>query len=571
MTERHPAEEDLFLLADGALGRFKGWRLRTHLKRCWTCRRLVDGHRQAINALVEHRDAVELSTARLVPGMRARFSARLSETAHAKPARRRGPIWVWAATAAALVYLFVTFWRVPAISADSVIERAGAAESQTLSGIDVPVLRQELRFRRPKSAVSTLVVWTDLANGEQSAVDRESGWEHYQEILTRNHVGRRQRGLAGTQQAWRKGIIRKSETVTREDGALLVATQAEGPFSPQAITRMELLVRTADWRPVRQTVYVQENGEIADYQVEEVAASVMARKSLPPGVFDAPPPPRPAEASATEAAPHLPATTNAVSEVQSSSEEIRARLLLHHLGACLGEGIEYMRGRDGRVTVRGQVATEARKQELVQALQSLPHIRADLHSAEETVPGDALAAPAPGPTPAPAVETSSWIAPLQALRLDSGRTTELVNSAVPLSSSALDEAWALRRLSERFPVEAVSVLDREDRAAVETMLRDHRERLEGKIARLRQTLAPILAACQGCNVGPVPGTGWNAAAGAQFRAVQEVDRILSSLVTPAAPPAADPDPLLRSLSMAMARADQIANVLRDAIRDTFRE
>jgi hypothetical protein len=572
MIERHPAEEDLFLLADGTLGRFKSWRVRAHLKRCWTCRRLVGRHHEAINAVVEHRDLVQRDMAQFVPGMRARFSARLNEASQLKPERRRGTLLAWAAVAAAVVFLIVTFWRVPAISADSVIERASAAETKAAPGIQAPVVRQELKFRRRKSAASTLVVWTDLASGEQREDGRTPGWEHYRNILARNHVGNRRRMLAGVQQAWRRSIIRKSETVTGTDGALLVATEAEGPFQPEAITRMVLLVRTADWRPLRQTVYVQEAGAIEDYEVEEVAASVVARNSLPPGIFEAAQPARPSEAAAMEPAPRLPAAPSSISDRQSISAEIRARLLLHRLDACLGEPIEYLRGEDGRITVRGQVATEARKRELIHALASLAYIRTDLHSAERAVSGEALiAAGSPGEKRVPAAEAFGWIAPLQGLPLDSIRLTDLVNSSVPLSSSALDEAWALRRLAERFPDEAVAALDREDKATVETMLQDHREHLAGKISRLKQTLTPVLPGCADCKIAPAQEAGLSAAIMSQFQAVQEFDRTLSSLLAPVAPPVADPAPLLRSLSAALSRADQLTNVLRDGIHRSFPE
>jgi hypothetical protein len=86
MVDRHPNEDDLFLLADGGIGPLKAWMLRLHLKRCWFCRRVVDDHRRAMHALVEHRERVRRGTAHLDAEMKARFARRLTQVAGEEPA-----------------------------------------------------------------------------------------------------------------------------------------------------------------------------------------------------------------------------------------------------------------------------------------------------------------------------------------------------------------------------------------------------------------------------------------------------------------------------------------------------
>src|SRR5260370_9438010 len=94
MVDRHPNEDDLFLLADGGIAPLKAWMLRLHLKRCWSCRRVVDDHRRAMHALVEHRERVRRGTAHLDAEMKARFARRLSQVAGEERALISRRIWV---------------------------------------------------------------------------------------------------------------------------------------------------------------------------------------------------------------------------------------------------------------------------------------------------------------------------------------------------------------------------------------------------------------------------------------------------------------------------------------------
>ena len=584
----HPGEDDLFLMADGGLGRWRAWRLRSHLKRCWKCRMEVERLRQAVTVVTEFQHAVQREFSPDALGMQQRFAQRLNEL----PPHTTGqgiftrPRLLWAAGAMTAALLAVWLIQPPLISADMLIDRASAAEAGTTAPAAGSVSKREFRLRyrtgSARETASELVIWTDPASGRQRQIGRSTEWERYRSILAHNHVEPGRQWLTGTHRSWRNQIVRRQESVTNISlpggaGAFLIDTRAAGPFATEAITRMELLVRADDGHAVRQTVYVQEPGEEQNYEIEEVAASVVARNSLPPDLFGPEPEGVPAvaasaggtSASAGTSSPTLPPETTA-------STEVRARLRVHRQGACLGGRIEYTPGRDGWINVRGEVASEPRRVELVRALALEPYIRISLRTPEEAAEAaisesgqaGAVAPRPPGPQP----EATT---PLQVVlgagttRLTGNEVTALVNSSVSLSGAVMDDVWEMRRLIERFPEDVVRGLSADDRSAVESMIRDHLNGATGKLAGLKSALGPILPACSGCTAPSQPGD-LETRMKVLFDSVQQIDAALSGLLQPVTPSEADPQPWLRKLSLACFLADADGQALRDSIDSEFR-
>jgi hypothetical protein len=558
MVDRHPNEDDLFLLADGGIGPLKAWILRLHLKRCWCCRRVVDDHRRAMHALVEHRERVRRGTAHLDAEMKARFARRLTQVAGEEPALISRRMWlpVAAALAAAAGIAIVLFWRTPSVSADSLLERAAIAEPTTPSGVAAPVVRQELRLRRGNSTPSTLVVWTDLATRERQEVAATPDWDRYRRILARNRVGGQSRSMAAIHRDWRSGIRRKQESVVHRADSTLLSTEAEGPFPQESIARMDLEVRNQDWHALRQTVYVEAGGGVEQYEVEEIAEAVVARAAVPEGVFAAAKVPEPGRGITPESAPRLPDVAHAPSSAQLTSTEVQVWLALHRLNDCLGQPLEVVRA-ERSIVVRGRATNPDRGRELATALQKIPYTRLELSDSREpaTLPPSAAAPARPASAPPPA----DWVAPLQLLPLDAAHATDLVNAVVPLSGAALDQVWALRRLAERFTDASLALLDASERASIEAMLRDHQGQLASTLAQLKQTLKPVLPADVAAASDVPPN--WTATALADFSAVQSLDRAIASLLAPAAPSDAFPAPILRSIAAFLSAAIRITDDL----------
>src|SRR5438552_2286682 len=143
---RHPTEEELFLFADGGLHNRRSASVGAHVKRCWTCRREVDRQVEAIHAVVEYRDGVQTgATAAMTDRFQRSLSAMGGPDLFRSP-RRFAPrtVMAWAslpALAAATFFLVNVFSDLPAISADTVIERASAAEKKNVARLTTPVVR----------------------------------------------------------------------------------------------------------------------------------------------------------------------------------------------------------------------------------------------------------------------------------------------------------------------------------------------------------------------------------------------------------------------------------------------
>jgi len=91
------------------------------------------------------------------------------------------------------------------------------------------------------------------------------------------------------------------------------------------------------------------------------------------------------------AAPRLPANIKAAapilpavkpSAVLLDSAELQARLTLNHLHADEGEQID-IRRTDDAIEVKGVVETEPRKQEILDGLRLIPHVKAEVQSIED--------------------------------------------------------------------------------------------------------------------------------------------------------------------------------------------
>lgn len=388
-------------------------------------------------------------------------------------------------------------------------------------------------------------------------------------------------------QAWRTSLEQKHEEVQESAlaGGLKVLTLKTIPKAPVAIgaiVEVDLVVRAEDWHPVSQYLRVRaEEGE-REYELTEIAFQVVSLDAIGPFVFAEPP-----------VAPIVPATpASVVSSSPSAAElaaaEMEARSALHDVGADLGEPIEIVRTSSGKVEVRGLAETAERKQELLTALRDIPLVTVAIQTIEEareaelkapvaSLPSPPEASPAPtapepmsaAPTPPPfATEevVASGRLPIQeelekyfaARRRSDGSTeaeragvrldiTEFSNKVLALCEGTLSEAWALRRLAERYSGEELAQFSPQSQWQLENLVRDHiramRERIEGAHTLLRPVLRSMAAEEAGGSkqsARPLShgllDAGWPAFSPPLFTTVQRIDRLASGLLAGAGLP-----------------------------------
>jgi hypothetical protein len=130
----------------------------------------------------------------------------------------------------------------------------------------------------------------------------------------------------------------------------------------------DIVLRTVDYHPLAQSVRVRQDGESREFRVTEVAFEALPAATLADAVFE------PDAALAGEVPPTKTPSPSAPRESRVSDAglmDIEVDLLrrLDYVGALLGREAGVTRTPAGRVDVRALVDDDARKQELLRALE----------------------------------------------------------------------------------------------------------------------------------------------------------------------------------------------------------
>jgi hypothetical protein len=294
------------------------------------------------------------------------------------------------------------------------------------------------------------------------------------------------------------------------EAVLVLKTEAGGPHAPQSIIQAELVVRADDWHPVEQRLLVQGKEQVLDYQITERAFEVVTLTALPLSLFAEVALPVPA--NLTLAPPSSrPSSRPAVfsSEAEFLATEIQAQYALHQLKACLGKPIQVRRDAAGHVEVGGLVETAEERDELRAALRILPgailKVQTVAEAMQATPPASVVEVGTTGvSSETQIVKVRSGQMPLQ-LQLQRYFSTKapqsdtadpvasLSNGAVTLSRSIMVEAWALRRLAERYRGNRMENLPPYARLLLQNMVQDHVSSLRLGVEKARLLLEPVLS------------------------------------------------------------------------------
>lgn len=547
---RHASEQEILGFLDGELTpRQTDW-VRRHLEACWSCRAASEKTAETVAGFIEYRQHSLSLKAGTWPSGWPSLEARLRELP-APPARpfRRGFLAVPVLALMAAGFLFFRLTSTPPVSAAAVLENARRAEQSpparngllTYKKLEV---RRRVGFEPLKKAVYE--VWAD---GRTSRV-RHSGAEpllaEIEAVFAAN--SRRQPPLSATGfESWRNSIPKKREQVLPGMNAgaevLTVKTEVEGPLRADAIREGRIVIRTDTWTPVAESISVGEKERERLYEFEAVESRLVDRGSMP---YDDPAP----AASAVRmpaANPPLPVerTGNPPANPDGGLlDEIAAHYALHRLGACLDGTVELV-PRPGEVLVRGVVESEQRKAELERALADIPAVKVQLQFADAArMVGDALSIEA-----GDVITIESRRSPLsQRLReylqanpgagTPSERAAKLANQAVSHARELRRNAWAVRRLSERFTDVEQLARSAPARWLLEMMIQDHASALGAETGALKDLLDPLLLYI----ASPLqPGDGaenaqpafdsWRRASAEVFGGQREVENLIHELLT----------------------------------------
>src|SRR6202790_3153327 len=552
----HLSDEQLLLTMDGESSAHKAAEVEAHLEACWSCRARSDQIEKAIGDVVEYRDYLMKSFSSVSSGRQAIFVARLEELARGiggLPLRSRigralrafglisqnlvtRRVWIGALVVASLVVLsFTRFWEVRRVLASQLLENAQIFEIRALHSVAKPLVYQKLRIRLGNQTVTRTIYRDpvgmrqadrlDAAKGGAGDLANDTGLlsqpQNQPNVLRTGDAQLRQTFLSphpnwqdplspASYSAWYKSLGQKLDEVTTagHDFITLKTTTSEGPIAEARIT-----VRTADFHPVEEYLRLKDTRQV---EIHELAWQVLPMEAINVAAFAPEAAPPPEIGPSLSVAPKHPALTDA----ELAEAELRARVAIHAEKADLGEQIELDRDmpKPGQrsVVVRGIVSTPERKDEILAVLRGIPHVDLRLQTVEEAqsqqnqVTADSQIAqgvlaqeyPAAGvnvaaarhETPAlviagrPAVEQQ-----LEELFPNSEDRAKFINETVELVQDAMAQAWALRRLANRYTPDMVTELSSGAQQTLELLIRDHVSVLHQDVDGARNKVSPLLS------------------------------------------------------------------------------
>jgi DNA-directed RNA polymerase specialized sigma24 family protein len=201
--------------------------------------------------------------------------------------------------------------------------------------------------------------------------------------------------------------------------------------------------------------------------------------------------------------------TLGIPAIASPALEVEVLRLLNQAGADMGEQVSVQRMPQGFLQVDALVETEKRKAELIQALSPVannPAVRLRIKTVTEATNETSARK---SNSPKVAVEQLESINDSALLQPDlrqwfvrqglteaqaEAKATQLADQMVSQSGSALQHAWALKRLAERWSPNELRSLDTEARLKWLAMIGSHARAIQRQAAALRQGLQPIFGA-----------------------------------------------------------------------------
>ena len=616
-TDAHLSDDQLLMALDGELSSRKSARIERHLEACWSCRVRSAHIEAAITDVVEYRNLVFRNSS-LSPASRTMFMVQLEQLAHGSAPRSLGTrteslfralhrfsqsllprhVWMGGVVMAVLMLLWLTNHREvpkiskPELSASQLLEYAQISEIRSLHGVATPVVYQKLRIRVGEQDVMRTsyhdVNGTRQVNriavnndGKGPRGDTSDSWSPSAYDARLIEVDLRQTfedarlnwedPLSATSyRSWRDSLRQKREELEEgNDGSIVLKTRAlEGRIAEASIK-----IRPADFHAVAGKFLLQDSRLL---DVEELDWRVIPMQAVDLAVFVDEP--TPVIVSPKTRIPSGPKAELPESELQAhiakiAESELQARIVLHGLGADLGEEIWFDREATNipvvgqrSLILRGILSTSERKSELSTALGKVPNLELQLLTMEEAAArgsppsrqddqgmatpwlGDAELKSAPNAEGFGRKESSEIQKPvgeddrvgrlffdeqMQRLFPHVEDRIQFGNRVMNLVQNALAWAWALRRLKDHYKPEEVVLLSQESRRELELLIYDDVLAFRRSADEVRQVISPLLMPEPGLLTEPHLDPGarliaaqsadWREAVGDIFPEVQTLD------------------------------------------------
>lgn len=477
----HLSDETIAKLISGELSSYREFRAKAHLNNCWQCKARRETLEKASFQVVEYRKLQLERCLPLNPRRRQEFFKRLDEvwdeasvpTWRSRlsayfgtlPASLMNPIFASTFVVCMAVALLFLIWHRNSapMSSQAFLAKAMQAESQQEAATTTGVIYQKVQLRVGTKTMEHAIYRDASRKRRPRPLALTAAERSVQTELATSGVNWERPLSAHDYTDWHEQQTAVRDEVRASGEGLLTLTSIvpSGPVASESLT-----VRVADFHPIQRTVAMRDAETI---EIAEVHYDVLGWDAVNNALFEplGPPPTASAIGSVLRALP---------SEEELDLAELQARLVLNRLHADSTEQLEFLRSRSS-VEVKGVVESNARKQELIAQLRTVPHVVLAIFSVDD------LRTQGEGDSTASSVRAYSTVgqaSPLEQFFRAQGKGTDTLNATsqqlLDAALSVKQESSAIAELYQRFGNNAQ--LDEAGKSTLQQLLDAHASHLQ---------------------------------------------------------------------------------------------
>jgi hypothetical protein len=476
----HPTQQELLQAADGELSPSEHAAIRKHLEVCWDCRTRMAELEDTITRFVRlRRRKLDAQLPPLV-GQRAELERLLQMKAAEMPEQGRGwlrnlasriervfprPAWIGATAAVTIVLVVVNTVLTPSLSASVLIEKA--VKAQHGSGVRYQTIEFHVGDHR----------WVRHVVRRPQKLESVEGLQPELAALSRSLSLQLDDPLSAPQFArWHDSLPHKTDAIEHVGGNLDLTTVNEGDGD---IVRAHFVVRELDYWPVAVRLETRGGDRIT---IAEIAAGEAphARAQKPAAAL-------PGRMHEQALAPSM-----ALHAQDLAQSELTVRVIMHQIGADMGEDLR-IRADTKAVLVAGRVAIPERSEQIRRALSPVPWVRLDVRPFDSSPSHAAARMPVArvfvqNDPVVPLAEQLSSLIP------NFDERSDFVNSVLASIETAVEHAWALQHLAERYDDKQLALLTPEANQMLDLLIQSHsselKQELDGIDSRMSLILGP---------------------------------------------------------------------------------
>jgi anti-sigma factor RsiW len=532
----------LLLHLDGELSLSEMREADEHLSVCEACRGAMERFREDLDLIAEARARVSFqsSSPEWPPMANLLASAERPASAFMLRLRFGGAL----SAAAGILIAIVLFWTQPAtVSAKEILSRIERADDVRVTLGTDSIIRQTVRVVRRERKTSQVVTgeiesWKSpksalsIPKGEESTLEdlagryRSNGLDMKRPLSQRSYAGWAQ--LAGS-----------PPTVSTQQNEIRLAVSARPEARFTGFETAELRVDPATWLVKSMKIEFQD----CSLELSELNFAVLKRTQVPLDILarlEPPSDPRPPEktfvsAKAAKAVPppepmFSDRSSVLASRISVAEVELGVTVVLHRLGADLGEPIEVVR-TDATLTVDVSQVSPERKERLTDALHGLSSVEVQSESKPMTEGATQRILPPARASSPPDDRLTKWFG-------GGDMQERFARTAIESSTALLSRWFAVAALAHQWPTDREAQLSETSKRDLTTILGDHATAMRELVFNLDVQFKVLARAF---SVAPTPPTAfhggdWRSASTRGLPKAKELDRLIRSLLTSTSAP-----------------------------------